>query len=150
MRRRLTWALSLLSVLVLACEGSGDESKADVGESGETSGNIVTNGCGTYDLSEPGDSEIPQDPDHPDIIAACTSLCEAMAEIDGCGTDVEGCVNVCKQRSCSVCSGTLAPLVNCEAEQIDPSVCSCVAGAVECPETDACDEVEAKTYQCGG
>lgn len=138
----LCFTSPLLAVLACATDGPEDGS--------ETDSNVIMNACGTYDLNEPGDSNIPQDPDDPVILAACTSKCEAMAQIEGCADDLEACVETCKFRSCDVCSDTLAPLVQCEAEQIDPSVCTCENGVVQCPATDACDAQNDATYQCGG
>ncbi|MGB1698945.1 MAG: hypothetical protein ACPHRO_03250 [Nannocystaceae bacterium] len=53
-------------------EGSADDDTSD-DSGGETSGDDgeITNGCGTFDTSLPGDSPIPQDPDDPEILYDC-------------------------------------------------------------------------------
>jgi len=109
---------------------------------------LIMNACGTFDPNMVGDSVFPQDPDDPEIIAACESLCDTMAEMTMCTSVV--CLEECKLRSCQVCPGTLVPLVSCEDEFLDPSLCRCGPTGAICPTPDACSEQAGATNQCGG
>ena len=104
--------------------------------SGSSDTGLVMNACGTFDPNRPGDSVIPQDPDDPDIIAACTALCEALASVPDCNTDATTCLDTCKMRSCNVCPGTLVPLVDCETEMFAAAGCSCGRTGAEFPTHD--------------
>lgn len=164
-------ALLVTSAPSLGCTGDGDEGAEsnsgsnesesagesaqetgflDTGETGETGDDLIMNACGTFDPNEPGDSVPPQDPDDPEIIEACTGLCEALDGVGGCMVDAEACVETCKLRSCQICPGTLAPLVECETQELDPAACSCTDGVVECPLPEACNELAGQTGACGG
>ena len=124
-------------------------STTDASESSDESG-VVVNGCGTFDPNTPGDSVIPQDPDDPEIIEACTALCEALTGVPDCETDAAACLDTCKMRSCNICPGTLAPLVDCETEMFAPDGCSCGTTGAECPIPEGCRELASDTNACGG
>jgi hypothetical protein len=117
---------------------------------GTTGSGVIVNGCGTFDTNVPGDSAIPQDPDDPEIIDACTALCDAMATIADCTTDPVACLDACKLRSCSICPGTLAPLVACETELFDGATCECGEEGTECGTPAGCSTQLSATSQCGG
>lgn len=122
----------------------------DLGQAeGSSDTGTVMNGCGTFDADEPGDSTIPQDPDDPEVLAACAELCAAAAGDMACNTDASACVELCKVRSCDVCPGTLAPLVSCMAEAWPYPGCNCPTDNAWCPPTPCMDEDDATT-QCGG
>jgi hypothetical protein len=154
-------ALILRSLMVLAalasavaCD-SGDDSDESAGTSAETGtetgDGLITNACGTFDPNEPGDSVIPQDPDDPEIIAACTALCEVAAEtIMGCTTSAEACLEQCKMQSCAFCPDTLVPLVECETTMFVSDGCSCDAEGIDCPTPAGCSDLEDQTGFCGG
>jgi hypothetical protein len=148
-------ALILRSSLLLAALASavacdpGDD--ADETAQTETGGEMITNACGTFDPNEPGDSVIPQDPDDPEIIAACTSLCDAAAAgIMGCTTSAEACLEQCKMRSCGFCPDTLVPLVECETTMFVSDGCTCDADGIDCPAPAGCSDLEDQTTACGG
>ena len=136
-----------------AAETNAAETNADE-TTGSTDGDgLIMNACGTFDPSEPGDGGSPQDPDDPEIIEACTAWCAALSGIDAlgaCASDTDACVNTCKLRSCGVCPGTLAPLVNCEVDEIDPAACACEGDTAVCQQPAACDELGFATGACGG
>ncbi|MFV8749131.1 hypothetical protein ACNOYE_01125 [Nannocystaceae bacterium ST9] len=137
-----TLTLLLLALGVLGCD-SADE--------GNDESEPITNACGTFDPNEPGDSVIPQDPDDPEILAACSALCDAqLAGIAGCVTTAEACLEHCKLRSCGICPDTLVPLVDCETAMFTGEGCTCTAEGIECPEPAACSELEDQTAACGG
>jgi hypothetical protein len=117
---------------------------------GTSDSGVIMNACGTFDTNEPGDGGYPQDPDDPDIIAACTALCDAMTGVVDCTTDPAACLEACKLRSCQICSGTLVPLVTCETELFDATACTCDADGALCGTPEGCAEQLADTYQCGG
>lgn len=117
---------------------------------GTTDSGVITNACGTFDTNVPGDSAIPQDPDDPEIIDACTALCDAMASVADCTTDPAACLDACKLRSCTICPGTLVPLVACETELFDAATCECGAEGAACGTPEGCSAELAATSQCGG
>jgi hypothetical protein len=133
-------------------QGSTGTTAADTAaESDDATGSgIVMNACGTFDFNEPGDSVIPQDPDDPEIITACTTLCDAMAGVPECTTIPETCLETCKLRSCPICPGTLVPLVACETELFDAATCECGTNGAVCGTPEGCSEQRAATIQCGG
>lgn len=143
--------LLALAVCLFGCdpndEGDTDESNDESGTEGEEP---ITNACGTFDFNEPGDSVAPQDPDDPEIITACTALCEAQAGIEGCTTEAAACLESCKMRSCAICPDTLAPLVDCETEMFTGEGCTCDAEGIDCPVPAGCSELEDQTGFCGG
>ncbi|MCA9707113.1 MAG: hypothetical protein KDK70_14775 [Myxococcales bacterium] len=108
------------------------------------------NECGTFDPTEPGDGVVPQDPSDPEIIAACTALCEALATVPECRTDPATCLDDCRLRSCPICPGTLAPLVTCETENFDAAACRCGPQGASCPIPAPCGDLEDQTGFCGG
>ena len=132
-----------------ADDGTADDGTDD-GSSGETTGGDgeVTNGCGTFDTSLPGDSPIPQDPDDPEILDACTSLCDVLGET--CASTTDDCLTLCKMRSCDVCPGTLAPFVECQAAEVDPAACTCDAEGLTCDVAEVCLDSYYALSQCGG
>src|SRR5688572_8380716 len=133
--------------------GSGDGGEStddDAADASSTDSGVVTNACGTFDPNFPGDSVPPQDPDDPEIIAACTDLCELLGTIGDCAGSPEACLEECKLRSCTICPGTLAPLVECETAMFGAEACTCEATGPQCPTPAGCDELEDDTTQCGG
>jgi hypothetical protein len=152
----LAVATMLLSV---GCSSSGDEAAetqasetatTDMTESGETAGCVVTNGCGTFDQCSPGDGVVPDDPQTPSIVAACTSYCMAIDGIGGCMVVLDVCVNQCASDACAVCPGTLAPLIECRTQELDASTCICNGGTPDCPVPAACEAQQDALLQCGG
>jgi hypothetical protein len=129
---------------------TGTETDADTETGADTDDGLITNACGTFDPNEPGDSVIPQDPDDPEILTACTALCEAQAGIMDCTTTAEACLEHCKMRSCAICPGTLAPLVDCETTMFVGDGCTCDAEGIDCPTPAACSELSDETGFCGG
>jgi hypothetical protein len=127
---------------------SPDSSTGTATDGADTGG--ITNACGTFDTDEAGDSVIPQDPDDPEIITACTALCDAMAGVPDCTTDPAACLDTCKLRSCQICPGTLAPLVACETELFDAATCRCGADGAVCSTPEGCSTQLGATGQCGG
>jgi hypothetical protein len=120
-------------------------------ESGETAGCVVTNGCGTFDQCSPGEGVVPDDPETPSIVAACTSYCMAIDGIGGCMVVLDACVNQCAADACAVCPGTLAPLIECRTQELDASTCICNGGAAaDCPVPPACQAQQAALFQCEG
>ncbi len=165
MQPLLSRSLVVLAVLSwsIACD-SGDDSDTSADEQGETettsegtetgtgteTGGLITNACGTFDPNEPGDSVIPQDPDDPEIIAACTALCEVYVALDSCQTDAAVCLETCKLRSCPICPGTLAPLVTCETEMFGTGECTCTPDGIDCSTPPGCSDLADATGFCGG
>lgn len=129
-------------------DGPGATSVAD--ESGSSSGGLIMTACGTFDPNVPGDSVAPQDPDDPEIIAACTSLCEAAGAATDCMTEQGECIDACKMRSCAICPGTLVPLVECETSMLDATGCSCDGAGPVCTTPEGCSDEAAATGFCGG
>ncbi len=130
-------------------EGGADDDTSD-DSGGETSGDDgeITNGCGTFDTSLPGDSPIPQDPDDPEILTACDALCGELAST--CEASGVNCEDACKMQSCDVCPGTLAEFVECQAVQAAPDGCTCDANGVLCDVAEACLDQYYALSQCGG
>lgn len=151
----LRLALASSTLLTAACsdettaDGAGGNGTGGAGGSGttSTSAGIVTTECGTYDLSQGGDSVIPDDPSDPGIVAACADYC---AKVSGsCGAE-DRCNDACRASACDVCPGTWDPYVLCLAEAYDPSdACSC---GTELPTCGAppCSGERDRTTQCGG
>jgi hypothetical protein len=129
---------------------STENASSSSSDSGSSESGLVMNACGTFDPNRPGDSVIPQDPDDPEIVAACTSLCEALANVPECTTDPTPCLDACKLRSCNICPGTLVPLVECETEMFAADGCSCGRVGAECPTPEGCRELLSDTNACGG
>jgi hypothetical protein len=129
---------------------AGESATTDMTESGETAGCVVTNGCGTFDQCSPGDGVVPDDPETPSIVAACTSYCMAIDGIGGCMVVLDVCVNQCAADACAVCPGTLAPLIECRTQELDASTCICNGGTPACPVPAACQAQQAALFQCGG
>jgi hypothetical protein len=133
---------------------TGTDTSADGTEEGcdtSTTDGGVVNGCGVFDPDMHDQSTIPQDPDDPEILTACTALCDAQTGgIEGCATSAEACLEDCKMRSCDVCPGTLAPLVDCETAMFTGEGCSCEVEGIDCPVPAGCSEVEQQTGFCGG
>jgi hypothetical protein len=150
MQALLARTLILFAALTSAVGCDGDDSDEFALTDEETGDGPITNACGTFDFSEAGDSEAPQDPDDPEIITACTALCEAQAGIMDCTTSAEACLDHCKMRSCSICPGTLAPLVDCETAMFVGEGCTCTAEGIDCPIPAACDQQSDETGFCGG
>jgi hypothetical protein len=152
--RSLIMFAALASAVACDADDSDDsaQTSADTGtESGaDTDDGLITNACGTFDPNEPGDSVIPQDPDDPEIVTACTALCDAQAGIMDCTTSAEACLEHCKMRSCSICPGTLAPLVDCETSMFVDEGCTCDAEGIDCPVPAGCSELSNETGFCGG
>lgn len=155
MHALLSRSLILLAGLAsaVACDsGDGsDESAQTTDETGTQTGDgLITNACGTFDPNEPGDSVIPQDPDDPEILVACTALCGAQAELMDCTTSAEACLEHCKLRSCTICPDTLAPLVDCETAMFVGDGCTCDAEGIDCPTPAGCSDLADQTGFCGG
>ena len=118
---------------------------------GCTEAGPIVNECGTFDPREQGtDSVIPQDPADPEIVSSCEALCDAYATIEGCGVDLDDCVESCRMRSCDVCPDSLVPLTDCEAELFDASACTCEDGVVTCETPAGCSDELTSTGACGG
>lgn len=135
---------------VSASSQSTEPGSSTSSSSGSSESGLVMNACGTFDPDRPGDSVIPQDPDDPEILAACTALCEAFADVPECTTDAATCIDDCKLRSCNICPGTLAPLVECETEMFVPDGCTCGRMGAECSTPEGCRELLGNTTACGG
>ena len=129
-----------------AANGTTADSTGGTGESGD----LIMNACGTFDPNKPGDSAIPQDPDDPELVEACTALCEAIPAIPDCTIDPAECLEACTLRSCGVCPGTLAPLVTCETEMVGTTECTCGESGVVCSTPEGCADQLDATSQCGG
>jgi hypothetical protein len=152
--------LSCLLLCSLGCDQAEDGDEAadeetgndtDDTDDGEETEGPITNACGTFEQNEAGDSVFPQDPDDPEIITACTALCEAQAAgIEGCTTEASACLESCKMRSCDICPDTLAPLVDCETSMFTGEGCTCGAEGIDCPVPEGCAELEQNITQCGG
>ena len=113
--------------------------------------NIVVNGCGTFDLNEPGHGIVPDDPDMPEIVAACEAYCAKAAAVAGCGTTEADCTAGCKAESCDVCPGTWSPLVECMSDEFTDDACACNETSKVCTDAvAACKEKSDATGQCGG
>jgi hypothetical protein len=134
----------------VACDADDSDESAQTGTESETGDGSITNACGTFEPDGPNDSVIPQDPDDPEILTACTALCEAQAGIVDCTTTAEACLEHCKMRSCTICPGTLAPLVDCETAMFVGDGCTCNADGIDCPTPDGCSDLEDQTGFCGG
>lgn len=139
-------------IAAIGCDNA--ENDGSSGESGSTGMTTIENACGVFTISddEPGDSVVPQDPDDPQIIQACSDLCEQQlgANIEGCDVDMETCVESCSLRSCDVCPGTLVPLVSCEAAHVSAETCQCTDDGIMCDIPAECgDEADAVGF-CGG
>lgn len=151
MQASILRCLMLLAALAsaVACDpGDGSDESAEAGT--ETGDGSITNACGTFDPNEPGDSVIPQDPDDPEIITACTALCDVQSEIMGCTTSAEACLEQCKMQSCGFCPDTLVPLVECETTMFVSDGCTCDAEGIDCPTPAGCSDLEDQTTACGG
>ncbi|HLT38506.1 MAG TPA: hypothetical protein VK034_19600 [Enhygromyxa sp.] len=173
-KRDMGWSWALLAVLGAAvswgCDIGNDRIGDDVADEGSESNDTdddetttvndegtegdepITNACGSFDPDDThGESTIPQDPDDPEILAACTALCEVeLAGIAGCTTSADACLQTCKMRSCEVCPGTLVPLVECQAAMFTDDGCTCTADGIECPIPDGCHDLDVATGFCGG
>jgi hypothetical protein len=130
-------------------DGTGT-TDASGGSSEAGTDGLVTNDCGTFDPNQPGDGVIPQDPDDPEILDACNGLCAVWLAVPNCTTDAAACLETCRLRSCSICPGTLAPLVDCEAASFVEDGCTCGPDGLQCEVPDACSELQAETGYCGG
>jgi hypothetical protein len=60
------------------------------------------------------------------------------------------CIEDSKLRTCGICPGTLAPLVECETTNFDATACTCEATSPSCPIPRACAEQQQQTGFCGG
>jgi hypothetical protein len=130
---------------------TGDESGTDTETGADTGDGLITNACGTFDPNEPGDSVIPQDPDDPEIVTACTALCDRqLGELMDCTTSAQACLESCKMRSCTICPGTLAPLADCETAMFTGDACTCGAEGIDCSTPAGCSEFADETGFCGG
>lgn len=162
----LVLALATLALLTSSCGDDTDEDGAGGGaatgagggdgatggaggaSSSSTGSGVVTTECGTYDLSLPGDSVIPDDPSDPGIVAACADYC---AKVDGtCLGTEESCNDACRASACDVCPGTWDPYVLCLSEAFDAGdACSCGEDLPTCGDPP-CGDTRDATTQCGG
>ena len=135
--------------------GTGDsggpaDATDDAADSSGTGGDSGWEACGLTPPTGPGDSVEPQHPDSPEIVAACTGLCAAWAGIADCPAEMISCIDACSLRTCQICPGTLAPLVECETTNFDETACVCGESGPTCPIPEACAEQEQQTGFCGG
>ncbi len=129
---------------------TGGADTTDDAGSGDSGGQSGWEACGLSPPTGPGDSVEPQHPDSPEIVTACTALCTAWAGIADCPADMTTCLEDCSQRTCQICPGTLAPLVDCETANFDEAACVCGESGPTCPTPSACDEQADQTGFCGG